>query len=456
MTVKTVQPRMVLQKLWRYFCCGVVRVFYRKCEVEGLELLPSEGPVLLCANHTNSLADVVVILAASPRPVHPLARSGLFNMLMLRPVLALLQAVPVYRRQDSDGDTSANVDSFARCYDMFARGEVLLIFPEGISHSDPRLHPIKTGAARMALGAKQAMGHAPVVVPVGLNFTQKGKFGSSVFIRFGEPVDLEPFPGGQDEDDVRRLTKEIQNALEAVTLNVDTHLELQQLQSIERFFVMRHGKYRRRNLRQRFRALRELNQAYHELRTRQPRSVRRLRRRLYQFERLCKRWGVHDYHLTVSYRPGVVTRFILRSLTILFLILPLAAWGIVNSIVPFLLTRHLARLGSEGSYHYDTAKMVLGLFLFSLFWGAQTGAVYYFFGMTTAVVYAASLPVTAAAAMIFRRERGRIWENLRVFFLFVRKRKLRRYLEARRNEIEAQLAQLVRLAKRSANNFKKT
>ena len=455
MAVTTVNPSVILQKLWRYFCGGVVRVFYRKCEVEGLELLPAEGPVLLCANHTNSLADVVVILATSPRPVHPLARSGLFKMLMLRPALALLQAVPVYRRQDNDGDTSANVDSFARCYDMFARGEVLLIFPEGISHSDPRLHPIKTGAARMVLGAKQVNGCAPLVLPVGLNFTQKGKFGSSVFVRFGEPLDLEAFAGGQDEDDVRRLTAEIQKALEAVTLNVDTHLELQQLSNIERFFAMRHGKYRRRNLRQRFRALSELNQAYHELRRRQPRNIERLRRRLHQFERLCKRWGVHDYHLTVSYRPGVVTRFILRSLTVLFLILPLAAWGIVNSIVPFLLTRHLARLGSEGSYHYDTAKMTLGLFLFSLFWGAQTGAVYYFWGMTAAVVYAASLPVTAAAAMLFRRERGRIWENLRVFFLFVRKRKLRRYLEARRNEIEAQLAQLVRHAKRSVNDIRK-
>ena len=452
-TFTTVKPTRG-QRVWRKFCQAVVWVFYRRCEVDGLERMPAHGPVLLCANHANALADAVIIQAVCARPVHPLARSGLFGNPLLRPVMGLMQAVPVYRRQDAGGDTAQNVDSFRRCYEMFRRGGVLLIFPEGQSHSDPHLRPIKTGAARMVLGAKAENGEAPRLLPVGLNFMHKGKFRGSVLVALGEPIDTDPFPGGQDEEAVRALTREIYQGLDSVTLNVDDGRDLDLLHHIERFFAMRHGKYRRRDLKQRFRALKKLIQAQQELRFRDPQRMEHLRRLLQQFERLCKHWGVRDYHLTVRYRPTLVTRFILRSLAILFIVLPLALWGIINSIVPFLLTRHLARRLARGTDQYDTAKMVLGLFFFLLFWSAQITTAYYLYGGMTALVYALGLPPTAAAALMFRRERTRIWENLRVFFVFVRKRKLRRYLEAKRKEIERELARMVRQVKRKYSTEK--
>ncbi len=100
---------------WRLFCRGVVRVFYRRCEVDGLENVPREGPLLLCANHPSALVDAVIVQAVVPRMAHPLARAGLFRHPLLWPVLALIQAVPVYRRQDAGGDTSHNLDSFHSC-----------------------------------------------------------------------------------------------------------------------------------------------------------------------------------------------------------------------------------------------------------------------------------------------------------------------------------------------------
>lgn len=434
--------------LWRIFCRAVVRAFYRRCEISGRENLPGSGPVLLCANHANALAGAVVLQAVCARPVRPLARSGLFSNPALRPVLSMIRAVPVYRRQDVDADTRRNADTFDRCYDAFGQGDVILIFPEGQSHSDPHLRPLKTGAARMTLEAK-ARGVAPVLLPVGLNFTRKGHFRASVLVRFGEPVDLASYSGGADEGSVRALTEQLDQALQDVTLNVERLQDLDLLKRVERFFAMRHGKYRRRNLDLRFRGLKRLVDAYHQLLKNSPDHVARLDRMLSRFERLCRRWGIRDYHLTIRYRPMLVTRFIAYSVFNLAVLMPLAAWGVVNSALPYWITRVYARRVARGQDQYDTAKMASGFFMLVLFWGSQSYWVAQNYPDWVTALYVLSLPVSAAAAMTYIWQQKQILENARVFWLFVRRRKLRRYLEARRREIEQELARLVRLARRN-------
>lgn len=438
-------------RIWRQFCILVVKVFYRHYEVAGLEHLQADAPVLLCANHANALADAVVLQAISTRPIHPMARSGLFKNPVLWPILKLIQAVPVYRRQDAGADTAKNQDSFARCYELFDKKGVLLIFPEGQSHSEPSLRPLKTGAARVVLGAGRDNRRVPVVLPVGLNFSDKGHFRSTVFVKFGAPVATETYIEGTEDNQVKGLTQAIYQGLDEVTLNVDSHEELDFIKALERFFALRHGKYRQRSLELRFRALKKLAQAEKKLTELYPQKMREIKRRLQNFERMCRNWDIRDYHLTVKYKPTLVTRFILRSLAIIFLVLPLGVWGIINSYLPFKLTRWLATRSAKGMDQYDTAKMVIGIFMFALFWTAQTAYVMKFFSEHAALFYALGLIPSAAAAIMLRNERRRIVENIRVFFLFIRKRKLRRYLENRRHELEQELAHLVRIVKQTSD-----
>jgi len=439
---ETVHP---LRLVWRWFCFGVVRAFYRRAEVRGQEYFPSSGPVLLCANHPSALADAVVIQAASTRVVHPLARSGLFKNPLVWPVLAIIQAVPIYRRQDS-ADTSRNEDSFARCFEMLAAGEPLLIFPEGESHSDPRLRELRTGAARLALGASARSGAPPLLLPVGLNYTDVGRFRSSVLVKFGRPMTTEAKPGESPDQTVARVTAEIRAALERITLNPNSWAELEGLRRLERFFALRSEKYRRRSLDQRFRALRKLLEAQQRLRLTDPERVERMRSGLDRFERLCARVGIHDYHLTIAYTPALVGRFVARSLAMLLLALPLGAWGAANSFIPFALTKFLAvRLASD-RYQYDTAKILLGMAFFAAFWGGQVSAVWQLGGASWALAYAAGLLPTTMIALYMRRERERILDNIRVFFLFLRREDLRQFLLTQRRELEQQIRQLVFLA----------
>ncbi len=435
------------QRLWQGFCRLVTAVYYARCEVAGLEHLPARGPVLLCANHPNALADAVVLQAALPRLLHPVARSGLFRNPLLRPFLKLQQAVPVRRRRDPADDPRRNEDAFQMVYELFAAGGAVLIFPEGQSHDDPRLRPLKTGAARMALGAR-TRGPAPVLLPVGLNFAHRGRFRSRVFVQVGPPV---PVPAADEHDEaaVRALTAALARGLEAVTVNVASYDELELLRALERFFALRHGRYRARGMAARQRALQRLAEGHARLRALvDDRRLAALRRRLLQFERLCRHLGVRDHQLTVRYRPAVVARFAARCLAVTLLIFPVAAWGWVTSGLPSWFTRRLSARLARGPDQFDTAAMAAGLVLFALFWSAETALAWTLAGPGPALALAASLPPGAAAATFFRRERERITDSLRAFLLFARRRHLKAELLARRRALERELARLVRLLRR--------
>ncbi|MEM9552971.1 MAG: 1-acyl-sn-glycerol-3-phosphate acyltransferase [Acidobacteriota bacterium] len=456
------------QRAWRTLCRVLARTFYRRVEVTGTERLSLDGPVILCANHVNALADAVVAQAAVPRPIHPIARSGLFRNPLLRPILRLIQAVPVHRRHPGRDTREQNRKTFERCFEYLEQGRVLLIFPEGQSHSDPSLRPLKTGAARLALGHLERTGEVPVVMPLGLTFTHKGRFRAHVLAQVGEPIPVTPVLDSvpidsedatdeelrtAEEARVQQLTDSILRGLQGVTLNVDSWEDLALLKLMQQFFALRAGRGERLSLERRFRSFRRLLEAHRALRAAWPERVEALRSKLRRFEALCRRYGVRDYQLELRYTPGVVARFTARTLLFLLFVVPPALWGLVNSLLPYLATREVSRRAARARDQYDTAGMLFGLAFFGGFWGAQTFAVFWLWGSLPAGLYALSLPITGLVALEVSRERQRIQEEVRVFLLFVRRRELRAYLRARRKELEEELARMARLAKRAKDRL---
>jgi 1-acyl-sn-glycerol-3-phosphate acyltransferase len=198
---------------------GVLRVFFRQIEIVGLERVPRGAPLLVVANHVNSLVDPLLILAFLGLRPRILAKSTLWHHPVMAPLLILAGAVPVYRRQDG-ADTSRNFDTFRRCRAVLAGGGAVLLFPEGTSHNEPHRLPLKTGAARIALESEAC--HGPLglrVIPVGLSYEAKGEFRSRVLIQVGDPIDPAPESARYGRDGrvaVRALTERIARALDVV------------------------------------------------------------------------------------------------------------------------------------------------------------------------------------------------------------------------------------------------
>ena len=159
-------------------------VFYR-VDHHGPSL--PDGPLLVAANHPNSLLDPILIFLCSERLPRPLARAPLFDGLMLGPLLRVLGGIPVYRRQDDPAAMHRNQDMFRAATRVLREGGAIQIYPEGRSHSEAHLVEFRTGAARIALQAEAEAGWelGLSIVPVGITYSRKERARTAVTVRFG-------------------------------------------------------------------------------------------------------------------------------------------------------------------------------------------------------------------------------------------------------------------------------
>jgi 1-acyl-sn-glycerol-3-phosphate acyltransferase len=146
----------------------LVRVVLRP-QVRGAEHVPATGPVLLVSNHA-SWWDIPSVGQVQPRTIRYMAKSELFRIPVLGPVIAWGGAFPV-RRGEADRDALRTV------HDTLQAGGAVGIFIQG--HRQAELEGAKAGAGRCAV-----VEDVPVVT-VAIRGTGDWRPGRRVQIRFG-------------------------------------------------------------------------------------------------------------------------------------------------------------------------------------------------------------------------------------------------------------------------------
>ena len=217
-----------LGRLLRKIVRRLIRLYYPVIHISNPDRLPDKGATLYIANHSNSLIDPVIIGITSNRPVRFLAKAPLFKTPVLGRVMKAIGMIPAYRGQDDKSSSSVrrNVESLNVAGENLAKGLPMGIFPEGKSHDLVHMEQVKTGAARIAQRAVELTdGVAPVwIVPLGLNFEDKPRFRSRLWVSVAEPVDAAVWfkeHKGNEKQAMRELTNILDERLKSVMIHLD-------------------------------------------------------------------------------------------------------------------------------------------------------------------------------------------------------------------------------------------
>ena len=193
------------------FMYGLTRVLVRpiifllaNLQVDGLENVPADGPVILAMNHIHWM-DIPLASLNVPRVTHYMAKIELFSIPLLGGFLRMLGAFPVRR---GEGDR----DSIRISEGILADGEILVIFPEGHRSRDGVLleaHP-GTGYIAMRTGAP--------VIAVAISGTQKvfKQFRPKVTIHYSRPFTISAGDGRRTRTSLAVATDQIMYQIAAL------------------------------------------------------------------------------------------------------------------------------------------------------------------------------------------------------------------------------------------------
>ena len=374
------------QRIIRLIIFKLVRLFYPRLEVQGIENVPANRPVIFVLNHPNGLLDPMVLMLGLKRPVAFLAKSTLFGNPVGKALCEAFGALPIYRRKDdglaggSRGDASERNEAiFARCRARLREGGAMALFPEGTTHSGARLLQLRTGAARIALSTEDEVDWTVGVqiVPVGLWYQNKVSFRSSVLLVVGEPFDLSAYADNYAMDEcytVQKVTEHIATELDKVVLQAE-NAELLAAIPVLAAWTAPEGA----TLAQQHEWTSKLLSAYQHLQHTDPEQLESIAQQAWDYANTLQTLGIENpWALELpTVRPWRLARMILR----LIVTFPLALTGFMLSYLPYRLAGPIATYG-VGPYDTQLSliKLILGSVFVLLAWILEALAFGWWFG----------------------------------------------------------------------------
>ena len=377
----------------------VVRLFFRRVEVIGLEHLPQDGGGILVSWHPNGMVDPGLILTHFPMRVVFGARHGLFHVPLLGMLMKAIGTVPIYRAMDlkdmsAEDRAQANTRALDALADRVVAGDYSCLFPEGDSHDQSTVTPLKTGAARFYYRARQlaAADKPPVIIPVGLHYDQKRAFRSSALVTFHPPLEIpaeldltpvEDEPAATAKERCKQLTDEIDRVLREV-VHATESWELHHLMHRARKLVRAERALRAgsqlgpTDMSERLAGFARVWAGYHQRIESEPEAVEDLTERVREYDEDLKALGLEDHELDRDPRlidPWLAAILALQVVLVFLLLPPILLVGYIVNGPPALLLLWASKRFAKREKDEASIKVLGGLVLFPMVWaGVGVGA----------------------------------------------------------------------------------
>ena len=438
-----------LYRLSRWLIRAGLGFYFKRIERFHSERVPPRGPVLFASNHPNSLTDAFVIGTSVPRKVNFVGTVQLFKFAPVKWLLSHCGVIPVNRMRDDPRAMRTVLNTFEACYRVLERGEAVAIFPEGITHDDPQLKAVKTGAARMALELEDRHNGklGLQIVPVGLTFSAKQYYRSEALVHFGEPIRVTDYLAAYAANrhrGIQALIAEVEHRIQQLILHLPRLERTRIIDAVKRLYLDRlwvgntvinepvtpqAGKLL---------LLQAISRAVDFAFANHPARAEEFMRKLAIYEAALRRLRLPERVLAHFPERRWMLHQSLLWVLVAVLCAPVALYGWIHRLVPTLLLSVIVAKSEKtpaDKTNISTATILGGVVVFTGFYGLCVFVFHQFFGWKETLVYACSLPPTSLAAYCYLRGLKRFAASARAAIVLMRAPRAARRLQVWRSEL---------------------
>ncbi len=395
----------LLYQLLKLLVLLVEWVFYPFTTVANRKRLRVKGPGVIVSNHPNTLMDPLHVISRTPRLSFFLANASLYENPIANWLLQRLYTIPISRPGKDGGERQFDIeDSFAKCYVHLEKGGIIYIAPEGGSHQERRLQPIKTGTARILLGAENRNNFqlGTRIVPVGLNYEHPEDCGSRIFIQVGEAINTSDWKRDYQEDPVeavQQMTQALTERMQELILCTEDDEQDQLLYRLQS--LLQHDEPLRED--QHYQRSRLLLNGLKQQKQTQATKYSELVQAVTHYRATLRKNGVTDRGLSRA------TYSLITPITILGA--PLWLYGRLGNWLAYETPRWLERKLKLYPGYAATVKVIGGLFSFPLFYYLQYLLAKSLLPPPWSLWFLASLPISGILAWAYARYAKPRWEG---------------------------------------------
>jgi 1-acyl-sn-glycerol-3-phosphate acyltransferase len=392
-------------------------LYHRSVTYSGYEDINWQKPIIFAPSHRNAFTDALCIILptkyTNDRFIYPLIRADAFgNSKTLDWILTRFHMFPVYRPRDKVDMVSKNELVFDRCYELLAQNRNLLIHPEGNCIPQNRVRSFKKGLARIAFGAEEKYGFSLNVniIPVGITYREITEARQGIHVRFGDPVCPADFREEYQMNTAAAINKLTQTLHDKVAeLSIDLPARNYRLGDdllkLNKSLDGRLSKLKNYASKE-FRMNQTIAGSLKKMNDEDEKQLQTLSGEMNSLKDFLHR---NKLYLTLPLNDtSHVPELFLKGIAFL-LLLPLAIYGGMNNVIPWLIMRRLINKVQETQF-ISSARHTLGLVLFPVCYILQTILVFFLTPRWIwAVIYLATLPISGLVTLNW-------WENLRIWW----------------------------------------
>jgi 1-acyl-sn-glycerol-3-phosphate acyltransferase len=366
------------------FVFGVAfKSYYKRIQLKKLkEYFDHDGPMVLAVNHPNAFTDPIILarIAFRQTALYYLARGDAFKGKYISKFLRYIGIVPIFRIQDAGKEgLKKNDDTAKEVTAMIRDGKKLIIFVEGLCVWERRFRPVKKGVARMVLAAYDATkDERLIVLPIHLSYSDASKFRSDLFIETGEPLRVSAYGDLYKENPARAMflfTQDVETRMRMLVPTLkskENDVFVEQLQEIYKEQWIEENNLSTDNLENHQQYWNRIIAALNANDNNENIETLRIKTNEYYYD--LRKHKVRD-HLIRQYEKEGDTGFFYR-LALFIINTPMFYLGKLLNMLPYYSTMLITRKIVKNVEFYSSFCIVLGIFIFQLYYFAGLWLLY--------------------------------------------------------------------------------